>query len=282
LSSPAAQSPEGVDHLPKGLDSRSMGKFLEGLFERGIFGSRWLLAPIYAGLIIAQLLFAVMFFETIWSKVVVPMYQEYVVSSHETPQHPPKSATTDGNTVHDDVASSHETPQHPPKSATTGGSQTPDKKPDPPVTKPHHSGFGHDQFIGVILVLLDMVMVANLLIIILIGGYATFVSKLDLIGHEDRPAWLDHIDPGTLKTKLAGSLVGVSGIHLLQSFINLGDTVDPENPVDPTKVWLKITIHMVFTVAVVLVAWSDLVVQKKLALESKTGHDEGDAPHKEH
>jgi uncharacterized protein (TIGR00645 family) len=127
-----------------------------------------------------------------------------------------------------------------------------------------------------------MVMVANLLIIILIGGYATFVSKLDLIGHEDRPAWLDHIDPGTLKTKLAGSLVGVSGIHLLQSFINLGDTVDPENPVDPTKVWLKITIHMVFTVAVVLVAWSDLVVQKKLALEGKTGHDEDDAPHKEH
>lgn len=72
-----------------------------------------------------------------------------------------------------------------------------------------------------VLTLVDITMVANLLTMVIIGGYATFVSRLDLTGHPDRPDWLEHIDAGTMKVKLAGSLVGVSGIHLLQTFINV-------------------------------------------------------------
>ena len=72
-----------------------------------------------------------------------------------------------------------------------------------------------------VLTLVDITMVANLLIMVIIGGYSTFVSKMDIETHEDRPDWLKKVDAGTLKVKLAGSLVGVSGIHLLQTFINI-------------------------------------------------------------
>ena len=72
-----------------------------------------------------------------------------------------------------------------------------------------------------ILTLVDITMVANLLIMVIIGGYATFVSRLDLEKEVDKPEWLNKVDAGTLKVKLSGSLVGVSGIHLLQIFINI-------------------------------------------------------------
>jgi uncharacterized protein (TIGR00645 family) len=65
-----------------------------------------------------------------------------------------------------------------------------------------------------VLSLIDVTMVANLLTMVIIGGYATFVSKLDLETHPDRPEWLTHVDPGTIKIKLAASLVGISSIHL--------------------------------------------------------------------
>ena len=63
---------------------------------------------------------------------------------------------------------------------------------------------------------------------VIIGGYATFVSKLDLGGHADRPEWLTHIDPGTIKNKLAASLIGISSIHLLKSFVDIANE-DPEH-----------------------------------------------------
>ena len=66
-------------------------------------------------------------------------------------------------------------------------------------------------------------MVANLLTMVIIGGYATFVSKLDLETHPDRPEWLTHVDPGTIKIKLAASLVGISSIHLLKSFVDIAE-----------------------------------------------------------
>lgn len=72
-----------------------------------------------------------------------------------------------------------------------------------------------------ILSLVDFTMVANLLAMVIIGGYATFVSKLNVDHHDDKPDWLDHIDPGTIKVKLASSLIGISSIHLLRSFIDI-------------------------------------------------------------
>jgi uncharacterized protein (TIGR00645 family) len=70
-----------------------------------------------------------------------------------------------------------------------------------------------------VLALIDVTMVANLFTMAITGGYATFVSKLDLEGHPDRPEWLTRIDPGTIKIKFAASLIGISSIHLLKSFV---------------------------------------------------------------
>ncbi|MBH0182105.1 MAG: TIGR00645 family protein, partial [Nitrospira sp.] len=72
-----------------------------------------------------------------------------------------------------------------------------------------------------VLGLIDVTMVANLLTMVIIGGYATFVSKLDLDSHPDRPDWLTHVDPGTIKIKLAASLIGISSIHLLKAFVDV-------------------------------------------------------------
>lgn len=73
-----------------------------------------------------------------------------------------------------------------------------------------------------ILGLVDVSMVLNLVYVVIIGGYTMFISKIDLDSHPDRPEWLDHTNANTLKIKLAASLVGVSGIHLLKTFIELG------------------------------------------------------------
>ena len=81
----------------------------------------------------------------------------------------------------------------------------------------------------IVLGLIDVVMIANLLIMVIIGGYETFVSRLDLENHPDQPEWLSHVNAGVLKVKLAMALIGISSIHLLQTFINadqMDDRVD--------------------------------------------------------
>ena len=107
-----------------------------------------------------------------------------------------------------------------------------------------------------VLTLVDITMVANLLIMVIIGGYATFVSRLHLQDHEDRPDWLEKIDAGTLKVKLAGSLVGVSGIHLLKTFINITNK-------DPEEVKWQVIIHLVFLVSTLMLAVTERVLDKK-------------------
>src|SRR5688572_13847596 len=72
----------------------------------------------------------------------------------------------------------------------------------------------------IVLGLIDVVMIANLLIMVIVGGYETFVSRLRLEGHPDQPEWLSHVNAGILKVKLATALIGISSIHLLKSFIN--------------------------------------------------------------
>ena len=70
-----------------------------------------------------------------------------------------------------------------------------------------------------VLGLIDVVMIANLLIMVIVGGYETFVSRLNLEGHPDQPEWLSHVNAGVLKVKLATALIGISSIHLLKTFI---------------------------------------------------------------
>ncbi len=107
-----------------------------------------------------------------------------------------------------------------------------------------------------VLTLVDITMVANVLVMVIIGGYATFVSRLPLNDHEDKPDWLQRVDAGTMKVKLAASLVGISGIHLLKSFINIGNK-------DPEQVTMQIIIHVVFVVSALLLAVTELVLKKK-------------------
>lgn len=73
----------------------------------------------------------------------------------------------------------------------------------------------------IVLGLIDVVMIANLLIMVIIGGYETFVSRLNLEGHPDQPEWLSHVNAGVLKVKLATALIGISSIHLLKTFIEV-------------------------------------------------------------
>ena len=101
-----------------------------------------------------------------------------------------------------------------------------------------------------ILTLIDISMVVNLIIIVVIGGYSTFVSKLDFGAHEDKPEWLQQINAGTLKVKLAISLVGVSSIQLLRSFIDIKD-------VDREHVLLQILIHVIFLTSSIILAYTD-------------------------
>ena len=162
---------------------------IEHLFEVAVFGSRWIQAPLYAGLIVAELLYAYKFLVELW---------EMVTHIHKLEE-----------TV----------------------------------------------FMLGVLGLIDVTMVANLLTMVVIGGYATFVSKLDLETHPDRPDWLTHVDPGTIKIKLAASLIGISSIHLLKAFVD----IENENP---EHVKWKIFIHMTFLGSAILLAWTDKIMQK--------------------
>jgi uncharacterized protein (TIGR00645 family) len=107
-----------------------------------------------------------------------------------------------------------------------------------------------------ILSLVDFTMVANLLAMVIIGGYATFVSKLNLENHDDKPDWLDHIDPGAIKVKLASSLIGISSIHLLRSFIDI-------SVADLEKIKWQIIIHLTFIASTVFLALSEYIMSKK-------------------
>jgi uncharacterized protein (TIGR00645 family) len=101
-----------------------------------------------------------------------------------------------------------------------------------------------------VLALIDVVMIANLLIMVIVGGYETFVSRLNLENHPDQPEWLSHVNAGVLKIKLATALIGISSIHLLQSFINASNL--------PQQVMLwQVVIHLTFVASAVMLAWTD-------------------------
>ncbi len=167
-----------------------MSNKIESAFEKIIFASRWLQAPLYGGLIVGGVLYA---------------YKFIVELVH---------MCTSINEITETAV-----------------------------------------MLG-ILTLVDITMVANLLIMVIIGGYSTFVSRIDIDKHADKPEWLQKIDAGTLKVKLAGALVGISGIHLLITFINI-KTYETEH------VMWQVIIHMVFLLSSVLLAWSEKILHDK-------------------
>jgi uncharacterized protein (TIGR00645 family) len=114
---------------------------------------------------------------------------------------------------------------------------------------------GSEVIIG-LLSLVDVVMVANLLIIIVFAGYENFVSRIDIGDHEDRPSWMDHVGFAELKMKLIGSIVAISGIELLKAFMHV------ESMSNEHLAW-KVGIHMTFVVSGVLFAVMDRIAAGK-------------------
>jgi uncharacterized protein (TIGR00645 family) len=132
-----------------------------------------------------------------------------------------------------------------------------------------------------VLGLIDVVMIANLLIMVIIGGYETFVSRIKIEGHPDQPEWLSHVNANVLKVKLAMAIVGISSIHLLKTFIEVGDiaargqmTTGGESITGETYTWdgvlWQVIIHMVFIVSAIALAWIEKI--------SNSGHDPAEYP----
>lgn len=171
-------------------------------FESFIFASRWLQAPLYLGLIVAQVVYCWLFM---------------VELSHLV-----GSAFSSAQLSEADV-------------------------------------------MLVVLGLIDVVMIANLLIMVIVGGYETFVSRLDLEGHPDQPEWLSHVNAGVLKIKLSTAIIGISSIHLLKTFINAGNL--PEHTIK----W-QVIIHVVFLISAMAMAYVDRTMTQTLALQHKSHH----------
>jgi uncharacterized protein (TIGR00645 family) len=164
--------------MPENVSQPNFRKTLGGL----IFLSRWLQAPLYFGLIVAQAVYVWHFMVELWHLL------------EKTP------------------------------------------------------GIKEHEIIVIVLGLIDVVMISNLLIMVIVGGYETFVARLYLEGHPDQPEWLSHVNAGVLKVKLATALIGISSIHLLKSFINSKELSDRE------LVW-QVGIHIAFLVSALCLAW---------------------------
>jgi uncharacterized protein (TIGR00645 family) len=113
----------------------------------------------------------------------------------------------------------------------------------------------------VVLALIDVVMISNLLIMVIIGGYETFVSRLNLEGHPDQPEWLSHVNAAVLKVKLATAIIGISSIHLLKTFINAA------NYEEKVLLWQTL-IHVAFLFSALAIAWADRIMMASVGAKS--------------
>ncbi len=102
----------------------------------------------------------------------------------------------------------------------------------------------------VVLALIDVVMISNLLIMVIVGGYETFVSRMNLESHPDQPEWLSHVNASVLKVKLATAIIGISSIHLLKTFINAANY-------DLKVLQWQTIIHVVFLLSAMAIAMTD-------------------------
>ncbi|MFT4029325.1 MAG: TIGR00645 family protein [Protaetiibacter sp.] len=184
-----------------------------------IFFSRWLQAPLYLGLIVAQAIYVVVFMVELWhlGEKVVESFTHAGVEEYALDE--------------------------------------------------------ADVMLGV-LGLIDVVMIANLLIMVIIGGYETFVSRIKVDGHPDQPEWLSHVNANVLKVKLAMAIIGISSIHLLKTFIEVGDlgsgeTADIEGGENYTGdgVFWQVMIHLTFIVSALALAWID-----RMSVKVQTAH----------
>ncbi|WP_235500628.1 TIGR00645 family protein [Leifsonia sp. Root227] len=172
-----------------------------------IFASRWLQAPLYLGLIVAQLIYVYVFMVELWH-------------------------------IAADV-----------------------------IAHPTH--IEEADIMLAVLGLIDVVMIANLLIMVIIGGYETFVSRVNVDGHPDQPEWLSHVNANVLKVKLAMAIIGISSIHLLKTFIAVADIgaakggILGDEKYTSEGVFWQVVIHCVFILSAVALAWIDKMSKPK-------------------
>src|SRR5574338_1112232 len=105
----------------------------------------------------------------------------------------------------------------------------------------------------IVLGLIDVVMISNLLVMVIVGGYETFVSRLNLEGHPDQPEWLSHVNASVLKVKLATAIIGISSIHLLKTFINAA-------AYDEKTILAQAGIHITFLLSAMAIAAADRIM----------------------
>ncbi len=136
----------------------------------------------------------------------------------------------------------------------------------------HANTFTEQQIMLVVLALIDVVMISNLLVMVIVGGYETFVSRLDLEGHPDQPEWLSHVNASVLKIKLAMAIIGISSIHLLKTFIEAGSLGTPAAKFTEAGVMWQTIIHCIFILSAMGIAWVDYLGNIAAArLQAATG-----------
>jgi uncharacterized protein (TIGR00645 family) len=124
----------------------------------------------------------------------------------------------------------------------------------PGVERP--TGLNETVIMLVVLGLIDVVMISNLLIMVIVGGYETFVSRMNLDGHPDQPEWLSHVNASVLKVKLATAIIGISSIHLLKTFINA-------DAYSEKTLWAQVIIHITFLLSALAIAASDRLMPQR-------------------
>jgi uncharacterized protein (TIGR00645 family) len=189
---------------------------------RLIFASRWLQLPLYLGLILAQCVYVVHF----WVELV----------------HLLQAAFGDSHAVQVLVESIGYYPS--PNATGTPMNEL--------------SSLNETIIMLVVLGLIDVVMISNLLVMVIIGGYETFVSRLDLDGHRDQPEWLSHVNASALKVKLGTAIIGISSIHLLRTFINASAYA-------PQVLMWQTLIHLAFLVSALALAYVDRLLPQHAA-----------------
>ncbi|HZX79166.1 TIGR00645 family protein [Lysobacter sp.] len=136
----------------------------------------------------------------------------------------------------------------------------------------HSVSMGEQQIMLIVLGLIDVVMISNLLVMVIVGGYETFVSRLRLEGHPDQPEWLSHVNASVLKVKLAMAIIGISSIHLLKTFIAIGSLGSEGSTYTADGVMWQTIIHCVFILSAIGIAYTDKLMAQAAMKPHKSGH----------
>jgi uncharacterized protein (TIGR00645 family) len=191
-----------------------------------IFSSRWLQLPLYLGLIVAQGLYVVQFLRELWHL----LHEVFAKGASDVI---PKSVEITSEVLN---------------KAGLAADQAQLVAAEIAKMAPAHDA--ETAIMLTVLGLIDVVMISNLLVMVIVGGYETFVSRLGLQGHPDQPEWLSHVNAAVLKVKLATAIIGISSIHLLKTFIEAQD-------LDQKVLLWQTVIHLSFVISALAIAWVD-------------------------